>query len=507
MPAKYVVICSETYVNCDLPARAPELSTCAPPLVVDLDGTLIASDTMVEALVALCRNNPCALGSLIPSFLRGRSYFKCALLNVAELDPSALPYREDILSFIAAARRNGAATLLATAAPEKIAFAIAKHLKLFDDVVATTPHHNLKGSAKLAAIRQWCEGRGFSVFAYLGDSAADLPIWAAAETRLAVEPPSGVQAKLKRMESVTLLATRPSLREAALPIIRAVRPHQWAKNLLVFVPPLCAQQLLDPRKATLAFLAFFALSLTASAGYVINDFFDVHADRLHPRKRRRPFAAALLPLWIAPVIAASLLTVGMLTAWLGCGIETAALVAGYLMASFVYTFTLKQKLLVDVMALAGLYTMRLIIGAAATNAPASRWLIAFSMFLFLSLAFAKRYAEVLAITQSPPANRQIPGRGYSLADSQIILSAGVASGYVATLVFALYINDPTIMGHYRRPDLLLLLCPLLLYWITRIWFITVRGNMHDDPLIFALQDTRSFAVVALFFMLFIAAII
>lgn len=273
--------------------------------------------------------------------------------------------------------------------------------------------------------------------------------------------------------------------------LRAMRLHQWAKNLLIFVPALGAHKILDPETLTAVSLAFFWFGLTASATYMINDLLDVESDRAHPRKRLRPFAAGDLSTragWIvAPVmIAASVAGAALTLNHLFVG----ALML-YLVGTLWYSKTLKRIAMVDVLALSGLYTLRLIAGAAAAMVVPSFWLLAFSMFMFLGLAIIKRYTELRAVLQA--GNSTAAGRGYTTEDLPLLLACGTSTCFVSILVLALYVNDGS-AGMYAHPEVLWLLCPPVLYWILRVWRKSFRGELHDDPVVFALRDLPSLLV-------------
>ena len=277
-------------------------------------------------------------------------------------------------------------------------------------------------------------------------------------------------------------------------LIRCLRPHQWAKNLLVALPLVAAHRVRDGEGWLHVLLAFIAFSLGASAMYVLNDLRDRDADRAHPQKSQRPIAAGE----VSPGQALGLFAICALTAALIAFLllprNFLVCLAAYFIISTAYSLKLKRLLMIDVLTLASLYALRLLAGGAAVDVPLSPWLLAFSMFLFLSIAFAKRYAELRSMTVQ--GREDVPGRAYLLVDLDLIRTLGPTSGYMAVLVFALYINSPDAQAMYARVNLLWLICPLLLYWITRLWFAAQRGRMHHDPVVFALTDRGSYAVGA-----------
>ncbi len=284
---------------------------------------------------------------------------------------------------------------------------------------------------------------------------------------------------------------------------QALRVHQWLKNLLMFLPLLTAHLLLEPTALARTSVAFLAFSVCASSVYLLNDLLDLNADRQHPRKRLRPFAAGTLPLrhgWIAiPLLLLIAFGMALALSYWFC----LALLAYYLM-TLLYSFWIKPIVMLDVVILAALYTMRIIAGAAATVIPVSSWLLAFSMFLFFSLALLKRYTELLIVKNSG-LDKNVD-RGYTVNDLPLIQSLGSASGYLSVLVLALYINSTASEALYRHPQVLWLLCPLLLYWISRAWAIVHRGGMHEDPVIFAATDPTSYTVLGLAVLIIFGAI-
>jgi 4-hydroxybenzoate polyprenyltransferase len=269
--------------------------------------------------------------------------------------------------------------------------------------------------------------------------------------------------------------------------VAVLRPHQWAKNALLLLPMVLAPGVPSGRLVLQGLLAMLTFSLSASAGYVLNDILDIEADRAHPTKKRRPFASGALPVamgipYVLLLVAASFgLAIGFLPWSFG------AMLGLYLVGTLSYSFYLKKQLLVDVLVLAGLYAHRILAGGIATGVPVSSWLLGFSMFFFTSLAFAKRYVELKAATGSA----QIKNRAYFPSDVEMVTSMGTSSGYIAALVFMLYVESAAVRVNYREPSILWLILPILLYWLGRIWLLAGRGQMQDDPVRFAVKDVQS----------------
>ncbi len=452
-------------------------------LCVDIDGSLIASDLILESLLVLMRSQPWAVAKLPVWLLKGRAHMKSQLARLATPDVATLPYRKAVLSYLHEQRDQNRRLVLASAADESLARAIADHLGLFDDVIASDGTSNLKGVAKLKAIEDQFGQGGFD---YLGDSWADLPIWKAAGWAIVVQP------NQRLLRAIKAHQPNPLVLEPATggfrPWLKMLRVHQWAKNLLIFVPLIAAHLIGDLHLVFAAVMGFFAFSFGASSVYIVNDLMDLPADRLHPTKRRRPLASSRISIGVG-LITFPILLLASLAIGASLPAEFLQLLILYLISSSAYTFYFKKKLLVDVLCLAGLYTLRILAGGAATGIEISRWLMAFSMFFFLSLAFVKRFSEIL--TSTGDRKERIAGRGYRAADLDIIRTGGVTAGFVAVLVLCLYLNDPSSVQLYRHSRRLWLLCPLILYWLLRIWFLADRDQMHADPMVFALTDLRS----------------
>jgi 4-hydroxybenzoate polyprenyltransferase/phosphoserine phosphatase len=466
------------------------------PFCVDCDGTLVRTDLMHESVFLLLKQSPWKI-ALLPFWLaRGRAHLKQRLAEAVTFDWPTVPLNADIVEMARQARGAGRPVVLATASHRLLADGIARHVGLFDHVVATEGTHNLSGRNKRESLVALYGERGFD---YAGNGRTDLDVWAASRRATVVsESPSLADAARRVTEVERVIAPgRPRLNS----YLKALRLHQWLKNLLVLVPMAAAHQL---NAATLgqALLAFLSFSFCASAVYVLNDLLDLDADRRHLRKRNRPFASGVVPVWHGAVLVPVLLVVGLILA-LSLPLEFLGVLVFYFLLTLSYSMALKRQVIVDVLMLAGLYTLRVIAGGAATGIVPSFWLLAFSMFLFLSLALVKRYSELLVTLQQN--KRDAAGRGYMVEDLPVLMSAGTSSGMVAVLVFALYINSPDVHRIYTEPHWLWLVPPLLLYWVTRLWMKARRGEIDDDPVVFALRDWQSLVVVALSGVLFLLA--
>lgn len=447
------------------------------PLCVDLDGTLIDTDTLHEQ-VARALHHPGILMRMPFWLLGGKARFKDELAKRIVLDPATLPYKAEFREFLEEQRKAGRRLFLTTAANERIARDIAAHLDLFEDVIASGSDHNLKGSAKARALAERFGDTGFS---YAGNSRADLDVWQDADAGVFVNLPKDVDRKASILTRVEArFARSASMLRAAL---RALRPHQWVKNLLIFVPIVASGQLADLNAWLQGLLLFASMCMIASTVYIVNDVHDLDADRAHPRKRRRPFASGALPLAAAGAMAVFLVTFGVIAA-LACG--ALLYVLGYAALSLSYSAKLKEYPLVDVFVLAGLYTIRMFMGGMVTDHPISFWLLGFSGFLFLSLAIIKRVAELenLAGTKDAAAIR----RGYLVSDRQFLWSFGTASTFASGVILALYVGSDAVSGLYTRPQMLWGIVPLVIFWQGRLWLATSRGTMDDDPIVFTFKD-------------------
>lgn len=455
-------------------------------LVADLDGTLCRTDTLHEALLALVSRNPALLLHLPGWLALGRAGFKRRVADEQVIGGDELPLNEDVLNELRAARAAGRRTALVTASDQRQADAVAAATGLFDEVHGTTGDRNLKGAEKAKFL---IERFGTGGYDYMGDSRADLPVWASARQAITVGADGALRRAAEGVNGSVRHLASPSSRWRTM--LYAARPHQWSKNLLLFVPLLAAH---DLRSFGAVFIGFLAFCMTASAVYIINDLIDLPSDRAHPRKRKRPFAAGTLTATTGLVMSGGLLACAAVFGVLTGNPLFLGTLALYLTATFAYSLWLKRKLLVDVLTLAGLYTVRIIAGAAAAGIVLSPWLLGFSMFMFLALAAVKRQAELM---DQLVTGRGSAGRAYLVDDLPILRGITLASGHAAVMVMALYISSDAVQTLYARPEILWLVCPLLLYWILRMVMTTHRGRMTDDPIVFAARDRISLIVVAL----------
>lgn len=474
-------------LNLASPTGAPE---SARPLCVDLDGTLLSTDSLEESAVAAMANAPLTLLRLPLWLAAGKAVLKRELATRWRFDPATLPYSPAVIEHLKAERAAGRRLVLCTAADRRIAEAIAAHLGIFDEVIASDGERNLRGPAKAAALVARFGPQGFD---YMGNDATDHPVWAAAATALVANAAPSVQRDAAARHRVGAILGDPPRREGRA-LLRAIRPHQWVKNLLCLVPPVAAGDWWGAASWGGAIGIMLAFCAVASAIYLLNDLSDLAADRAHPRKRLRPFASGALSIRTGLAGALGLLLAGTaLAAALGALLPVLA----YLALSLAYNAGLKEQPLVDVFILAALYTIRLFAGGEASSHPVSLWLLGFAAFLFLSLAFVKRLSELqrFAGTGAEPWQR-LRRRGYQVSDVALLKVFGVASSFASALVLALYVQSEAVAAQYANPAVLWAAVPLLLFWQCRLWLSTARGYMHDDPIVYAARDRVSWAVLA-----------
>lgn len=453
------------------------------PLVVDLDGTLIRTDMLHESALRTLRDRPWD-AVRIPYWLsQGKAVLKQRLAQSAGFDASSLPYAPDLLAWLKLQKAQGRQLVLCTASDMSIAKAIAAHLDIFDTVMASDGVVNLAGQNKAAALEQRFGRAGFD---YAGNSYADLAVWERARRAVVVNASADLATKAAGQCEVERVFAAPASGLSAWR--RVLRVHQWMKNLLLFVPLVAAHLLSEIDTLLMLTLAFVAFSLCASSVYIANDLLDLESDRQHPRKCTRPFASGVVPAWMGVLLAPVLLAVSILLAnYVGSGFLACMVV--YFLLTCIYSWGLKRLVLVDCVTLAVLYTLRIIAGAAAAEMPLSFWLLAFSVFLFLSLAFVKRYAELQV--QMLSGKGKVHGRGYLTSDAPLIQMLGITSGYASVVVLALYLNSEAVLQLYRTPEFVWGAVPVMLFWVSWIWLRAHRGDMHDDPLVFAVKDKVS----------------
>lgn len=468
------------------------------PLCVGLSGSLSRTDLTVESFFTLVRRNPFSILKMPLWLWRGTAYFKERIAERIAFSSEMLSFHEEFLQYLNREHKSGRSLILATACNWRIANTIANHLGIFSQILASDDRTNLTGREKrMRLVREFGKG-GFD---YAGNGKYALEIWPFCRKAILVNPRGQLELAARKCAQVSQVFR--GKRATTRSYLRAIRGHQWLKNLLIFVPIFAAHEWSNLRSLIATVGAFVAFGLVASATYILNDMLDLSADRSHPGKRDRPFACGEISL-----VYGIRISIAMLLAGIGVGVtlslQLLACVLIYIVLTLSYSFALKQKPLVDVLALSMLYTVRIIAGGIVANVLLSFWLLAFSTFIFLSLALVKRCSE-LQVMELLEKSVSV-GRGYRVADISVLYQMGISSGYIAVLVVAFYINSPDVSIHYNRPETLWLLCPLLLYWVSRIWLVTKRGKMHEDPVTFAMRDRVSLCVVVLIGLVFLLAL-
>ena len=470
------------------------------PIYVDLDGTLISGDILHESIFQAVRKNVFLI-FMFPAWVlfRGLAYMKYKLATRCHMDPSILPYNLEFLHYLKNEREKGRRLVLTTASSRLIAEKIFKYLGIFDNCIASTKDENVKGETKLKLIQSDC---GNGIFCYAGNSNDDFPIWKESKYAIIVNPSSpAIEPKVRNNGNMTYVFRMEHGK--FLSLLRSFRPHQWVKNLLLFIPVLTAQRFLDLHALYSSGLGAISFCLVASSAYVINDIFDIESDRKHAGKRLRPIAcgAVSIPLALASAFAL-LAAAALITALLP--LKFALILLIYLFITTAYSVYLKRMVIVDILTLAGLYTIRIIAGGAVAGISISFWLLAFSVFIFLSLALVKRHSEISPLATHGESGKS-PGRGYMGIDKAALGNMGIASGYVAALVMALYIHSPEVVLRYDNVHYLWGVPPILLYFVSRVWILTCRGEMHDDPVLFAIKDRHCLVAGGLCLILFMVA--
>lgn len=474
--------------------RSVEVRTDA-PLAVDLDGTLIRSDLFIEGMVRLVFSKPWMLLSLIMWLLRGRAFAKAQIFERIIFDPATLPYDRRVLDWLREEHARGRTIVLASACDLAAVEKVANYVGLFDAVYASDGTTNLKSARKAERLMQaFPDG-----FVYAGNESADIEVWRAARRAVVVNASRGITEQTQREFDVERAFTHSG--GAWRAFVKAIRPQQWSKNLLVFLPMLVGQGWGLSAAWQAAFVAFWALSFTASAIYLVNDAADIEADRAHPRKKNRPFATGALPLPLGLAGSLVLLALGLSLAVVA---NVLVLTLIYFALTITYAFWIKRVVLVDVFLLSTLYTVRIVLGGVATGFIASDWLMAFSCFFFLSLALVKRVAETRDLADR--GGGAVGGRGYLSTDTNVLTMMGISAGFMSCLVLALYLQDQGNAAHYREPFLLWGLPATGVLWICRVWLIASRGEMHDDPIVFAVRDHYSWLLGAIAMLCFVAAV-
>lgn len=467
------------------------------PLCIDLDGTLIKSDAIFESLFQLIKLNPFYI-FIIPFWLiKGKPNLKEEIDRRIDFKVDTLPYNLELVEYIKSQKIKGRKVYLATASHITIADKVAEHLGFFDGVFATKDGYNLKSEKKAIVLN---EEFGKGNYVYAGNAKVDFNVWNDSAKVIVVNKSKSFIDKVKSTYDVEkAFFIKVNILKK---IIKEIRVYQWVKNILLFLPLLLAHKLGNMNQLSEVIIGFFAFSISASFVYVLNDLLDLDSDRNHPSKRKRPLASGDLPIQIGIALVPILLLTGIGLSFL-LSFKFQIILFSYLVLTTAYSFSLKKIPMLDIILLATLFTTRIVAGAFAVNVYLSMWILAFSMFFFMNLAVLKRYTELLVMKKKKEIEAR--GRGYTIEDMGLLLSIGPAAGFLSVLIFVLYINSEQAVSLYSSPLTLWLISPIFLYWISRIWHLSVRGKMTDDPIIFAVKDKISYIVGILIFVIALLA--
>lgn len=465
--------------------------------MVDLDRTLVLTDTLVEHFLILVLRAPWRAIQCLLQLRKGKAAFKAAIARTVELYDGAFLFNPELLAYLHAQKDSGRALHLVTASNQKMADLVAARVGLFDSVTGTSSTVNLKGRNKLSYLEQaFPDG-----FCYAGDCAADLVIWAKSAGAVVVGADRATRDAMSRLPCpIELDLGRRTA--TARDWLQLLRLHQWSKNVLLFVPLLLGYKLAQLPTVFSVLVGFMAMGFVASGTYIVNDINDLIADRAHATKRQRPIANGTIGAGQAIVVAAVLVAAGLgMMAWQS--LSAAGWLLLYLVGTLSYSCVFKRQPMVDVFILGGLYTLRLVIGVCLADEALSHWLLMFSFFFFFSLSMAKRHVEIVKAAQKDSATVEIKGRGYRTTDIPLTLAFGVGTCLVAVLVLGLYVAfDINPQKLYRAPEWLWGIVVLVMVWSSRIWLLSHRGTLDDDPVAFAIRDRTSLCIglviVALF---------
>jgi 4-hydroxybenzoate polyprenyltransferase len=458
------------------------------PLCVDLDGTLVNTDLLMEGILQLIRKNPLYVFAILIWSLRGMAGLKAEIAVRTNVTFETIPFNQPLLAWLIKEHAGSRPLYLCTGANRLVAGKIADHLGIFAGVIASDTLTNLTGTNKSVALQK----RFPDGFDYCGNDRNDLKVWRAARRAILVNTPLHIAKHAKKLYPIAaeFQYGRINLRQ----IFKAIRIHQWVKNLLIFIPMIAAHKTNNFADIVDLATAFFCFSFCASAVYIINDLIDIDNDRMHHKKRNRPFASGTIGIVSGGILATALLSVSTYIA-ASLSFAFCAILIGYFIMTIAYSLSLKKVAIVDTITLAGLYTIRIIAGGVAVKIEPSFWLLIFSLFFFFSLASLKRFAELHAAMKQGKTIAH--GRGYNTNDITFLQNTGITSGYLSSLVLALYINNPNIGILYQLPQIIWLLCGLNIFWIGHVWLTAHRGNMNEDPIIFAIKDKTSLCAMLL----------
>jgi 4-hydroxybenzoate polyprenyltransferase len=470
------------------------------PLCVDLDGTLIKTDSILEATILAVKKKPLIIFALFFWILKGKNYFKSTILNIAKPDAELFPYNQDVIRLINDAKSNDRAVVLTTASLQDVAEDVSAYLGLFDELIYSTENHNNRSGNKSKTLN---DKFGFKKYDYIGNSSADLDVFANCNSAFLVSGNKSLISKSQKVNSN--LTVLPVEKNFFKNLIKELRLYQWVKNLLIFLPLILAHEFNDITAILNSVIAFFCFSFTASFIYVVNDLFDLESDRLHSKKKYRPLAAGELDPKPVFIISFILMLFSFAVGIFYLPNDFDLILLFYLVLTTLYSLYLKKIVIADIITLAVLYSLRIIAGGEITKLPLSKWFITFSLFIFFSLAIIKRYTELKNLIKKNKTKAK--GRGYDTGDITLLLILGTSSGYISVLIFLLYIFSPEVTVLYQNPLLLIPVSILLLTWITYMWLKAYRGEMYEDPVVYTVKDKFSYLLFGLMFLFIVGAML
>ncbi len=461
------------------------------PLCVDLDGALTYTDILVETYIQLLKEKPWVIFQTPFWILKGKAILKAEISRQVHFDPTILPYNQELLDWLKAEKAAGRTLCLATASNIRIGEKVAEYLGIFDHVICSTDATNLLGIGKAHVL---VEKFGEKQFDYVGDSAADLLVWPKAREAILVNASERTASKAHQIAKVSKVFESKNSKFRFNTFLKQIRIHQWIKNTLVFIPALAGHTIFEPSVFLSSLIAFFSFSFAASSIYILNDVFDLNADRHHSFKKHRPLASGTFSLRHA-IFSFWILLFGSLILSFALPQTFILLLLTYYVINLAYTFRLKRVAYIDVVLLTSVYVIRVLAGSAASSTDTSVWLFSFAACFFFSLALVKRCSELINMEKA--GKEKAVGRGYSKDDSTLLRMLGIVSAILSVVILGIYVLSSTATLLYTQPIYLFGLVILLAFWLGRTWILTLQGNVHEDPVLFATKDVPSYIVACI----------
>ncbi|MGB9701961.1 MAG: UbiA family prenyltransferase [Candidatus Kapaibacteriota bacterium] len=457
------------------------------PLVVDLDGTLISTDVLMEQLFILLKRKPYFILHILVWFFQGYAKLKYEITKRVELSPEILPYKEEVINWVKTQKEAGRKIVLATAAQIENAEIIGNYIGIFDEIIATTPNYNLRGNNKRLILNQKFGEKNYD---YIGDAYIDLNVWKSARKAILVEPTKDLISRTKQITNVEKVF-EPKDSKISI-FLKSIRVNQWLKNFLIFVPVILAHHF-DLITLLQLLISFILFSFVSSAVYLLNDLYDLEADRKHPIKKNRPLASGQMHLSTGLYYSIGFLLVSLTLSYFFLTISFFYILLLYFIANLFYSLYFKYQPIFDIILLSFLYTIRLFAGGFIANVIISEWLISFSLFFFTSLAILKRYAEIKIYENTKISTPNV--RGYNLKDTQFLFTSGIASSITSSLIFILYIQSEKVTKLYTHPQYLIVIAIILILFLLRTWFNVGKDLKTDNPIEMVLSDKINYLLL------------